>query len=103
MSLKLIEMQVALPRTFDAGKITDQLQQRGQAGFDQATNEMEKKLKKDRHSVIKMEQKEKIRLKDNTSSDVDPFTHDQLNERLNEETLIKEEHPYKGNSIDYSG
>ena len=30
MSLKAIEMQVTLPRTLDAGKIQEQMQQRGQ-------------------------------------------------------------------------
>lgn len=103
MSLKLIEMQVALPRTFEAGKVTEQLQQRGQVGFDQAANAMEKKRKQDRQSVNKMEQKEKSRLKDNARGGVDQLADGQLKDRMNEEASVKEEHPYKGNSIDYNG
>ena len=40
MSLKAIEMQVALPRTLDATKLHDQLQQRGQLINDQANEEV---------------------------------------------------------------
>ncbi|MHC8521813.1 hypothetical protein ACPJHQ_11705 [Rossellomorea sp. H39__3] len=31
MTLKAIELQVALPRTFEAGKVTEQAQQLGQS------------------------------------------------------------------------
>ena len=48
MSLKAIEMQVALPRTLDAGKIQEQMQQRGQnminIANDAVQNESEKNV-----------------------------------------------------------
>lgn len=46
MSLKAIELQVALPRTHDAGRVQEQLQQRSQITQDLATREMQKEIKK---------------------------------------------------------
>ena len=43
MSLKAIELQVAIPRTQDAGKLQEQLQQKSQIGHDLAAREMQKK------------------------------------------------------------
>lgn len=51
MSLKAIEMQVALPRTHDAGKLLEQMQQRGQLQHDLASE-----------SVKREEEKRKIQL-----------------------------------------
>lgn len=45
MSLKAIELQVALPRTHDAGKVQEQLHQRSQITQDLATREMQKEIK----------------------------------------------------------
>ena len=42
MSLKTIELQVALPRTFEAGKLSEQIQQRGQHANDLASIEVRK-------------------------------------------------------------
>ncbi|MEK3886950.1 hypothetical protein [Bacillus sp. FSL K6-3431] len=103
MSFKLVELQVALPRSYDAGKITEQLQQRGQVAFDQVSKEMEDKVKHNRHSVNKMEQKEKSRLKEDTSNEASESLGDPHHQNSKNEVSIKEDHPYKGNSIDYSG
>ena len=51
MSLKAIEMQVALPRTLDADKIHDQLQQRGQHINDQANEDVTKRGEKSKGIV----------------------------------------------------
>ena len=51
MRLKSIEMQVALPRTLDANKLHDQLQQRGQLINDQANEEVKKEVEKQRNFV----------------------------------------------------
>ena len=57
MSLKAIEMQIALPRTQDAGKIQEQLQQRSQVQLDHAAHEVQKQVEKNEHSVVKEERK----------------------------------------------
>ena len=41
MSLKLAELQIAIPKTFDAGKIADQIQQQG--AISQSTRKLPQK------------------------------------------------------------
>jgi len=105
MSLKSIEMQVALPRTMDAGKIQEQLQQRGQNMNDFATIRNQKENEQKRTSVVKQEQKSHVKLsQDNRDGKSDTEEREKSQGKkskvLNEE---KEKHPYKGNVIDFSG
>lgn len=46
MSLKLAELQIAIPKTFDAGKIADQIQQQGAISQSNAQAASEKQLEK---------------------------------------------------------
>ncbi len=104
MSLKSIEMQVALPRTMDAGKLQEQLQQRGQNINDFATMRNQKEEEQKRTSVVKQEQKANVLLsKDDQDSKSGP--EEEKKQRKNAEALTekKEKHPYKGNVIDFSG
>ena len=101
MSLKSIEMQVALPRTLDATKLHDQLQQRGQLINDQANEEVKKEVEKQRNFVIKNENLAHITLhKQKQEHKKDKNEQHSDNEKQN---VKHEHHPYKGNFIDYSG
>ena len=62
MSLKAIEMQIALPRTHDAGKIQEQLQQRGQHLQEHAAQSVTKEDDLKRKTVVKNAQKQGARL-----------------------------------------
>ena len=103
MSLKSIEMQVALPRTMEAGKIQEQLQQRGQHINDFAADRTNKEEKQKRETVVKHEQKANVRLtKDDRHGD--PKENNEApTKKKTSKPLEKEKHPYKGNVIDYSG
>ena len=68
MSLKTIELQVALPRTFEAGKLSEQITQRSQLANDYASLEMERKREHEKNSVKEMEQKDKTLLENGLSS-----------------------------------
>ena len=57
MSLKAIELQVALPRTQEISKVQEQLQQRSQLTHDLAAREMQKEMKKQEATVLKNQQK----------------------------------------------
>ncbi|MBS4189257.1 hypothetical protein KHA94_03355 [Bacillus sp. FJAT-49705] len=105
MSLKSIEMQVALPRTVEVGKIQEQLQQRGQNMNDFAAERIQKEEIQNRNTVTKQEQKEKVNLSnDNRKNDENSRENDNHQENKNKTILKKKEtHPYKGNLIDYSG
>ena len=102
MSLKGIELQIAIPKTFDAGKIAEQKHQQTQLNQDQATARMEQQMIKNSETVLESEKYAKM--------DADADQHDR--ERAEEEErqrLQKEEerkntvHPYKGSFVDFSG
>ncbi|WP_042348883.1 hypothetical protein [Bacillus massiliigorillae] len=107
MSLKAIEMQIALPRTQDVGKIQEQLQQRSQLTHDLAAREMQKETEKKEHTITKYKQKEEVHLKQDHSSQQYEQSHSQHDNKKESaekaEKVIKQTHPYKGNSIDFSG
>ncbi|WP_064093688.1 hypothetical protein [Rossellomorea aquimaris] len=102
MSLKAIEMQVALPRTFEAGKAAQQNQEQNQLLQSAVALEMEKELKKKRQSVKQADAKGDATLhqeksKQKHSSEKSP--------RSDSQAQLKpgNPHPFKGKSIDYSG
>jgi hypothetical protein len=105
MSLKLIEMQVALPRTFDVSKIHEQLSQRGQQMNDQAVQEMQHKEIMLRSTVIKQERKDEAKLNQDGENSKDHREHKENKNKnsQNENHHPIEKHPYKGNFVDYSG
>ncbi|MFE8695157.1 hypothetical protein ACFYKT_02170 [Cytobacillus sp. FJAT-53684] len=105
MSLKSIEMQVALPRSVEAGKIQEQLQQRGHHKNEITTQKSQKEDEVKRKTVIKQEQKGNV----NFSKEKKDHQHDSSKQQGHngsaEEVIIekKEKHPYKGKIIDFSG
>lgn len=102
MSLKAIEMQVALPRTLDAGKIQEQMQQRAQNMNHIANDAVQHESEKKRTSVIKNEQSTETKLsKDEKKHDQDGKNPEHARIQLEEKE--NEHHPYKGTIIDYSG
>ncbi|MBD8068274.1 hypothetical protein [Bacillus sp. PS06] len=88
MSLKLLELQIALPRTHDFGKITEQLNQSGQIVQHQLAEQQKKQIHKESKQVNKKADSSKVSL--------------QLDERSNQETQ-QAHHPTKGKIIDISG
>ncbi|MEK3855088.1 hypothetical protein [Cytobacillus sp. FSL H8-0458] len=103
MSLKSIELQVALPRTFEAGKIQDQLQQRGQTISGFAADSTQEKAEKQRKTVMKQEHKQNVNLgNDGSERQKEAEGHDRK-EDPKKDRNDRENHPYKGKVIDYSG
>ncbi|MCE4048286.1 MULTISPECIES: hypothetical protein [Bacillaceae] len=101
MSLKAIEMQVALPRTYDAGKIQEQQDQRGQLMNNHALQAtLQEELKK-RTSVVKGEEKGNV--SNNNQQDRESADLPKGKKKRTQEELSLPDHPYKGNMIDYSG
>ncbi len=56
MSLKGIELQIAIPKTFDAGKIAEQKQQQSQLNQDLANALTERQTMKTRETVLETEE-----------------------------------------------
>lgn len=106
MSLKVIEMQIALPRTQDAGKIQEQMQQRSQVQLDHAAHEVQKEVEKKEHSVFKEERKPPLQFNAQEGNpDKGPFLKQTKKKKKDEKKAANssQKHPYKGKSIDYSG
>lgn len=98
MSLKSIELQVALPRTIDAGKLQEHIQGRGQLINDYASLSVKKEEWKKEKTVTKQERKDITRFR--KEKDELPFLG---TKKHNEQQILKEKHPYKGAYLDFSG
>lgn len=100
-------MQVALPRTQTAGKIQDQLQQRGQVTQNHLAVQQEKTDEMKRTKTTEMEHTQKKRLNndDESSGSQQSFTEDRQNsdKKKKGKNEVFAKHPYKGNFIDFSG
>lgn len=99
MSLKALELQIAIPKTFDAGKMADQHQQNVIGQQVNANEALKKEMKKKQLQVNDTEKSDKI------TGNKQPQNHE---EDISEENDRKEEkkeaqHPFKGNLFDISG
>ena len=101
VSLKLIELQVAVPRTQDIGKIQEQIEQRGQLSQEQLTVGMQKKDERKRKQVNNNEKNDRATLTLKQTSHMHESQEEP--EMVEDEDEYKQNHPYKGKFIDFSG
>jgi len=100
MSLKGVELQIAIPKTFEAGKMIDQAQQQVLAQQAHANEALKKEV----------ERKQKIV---NTSEGMDEISEDEdaggeyltgIHKKKKKDQQEKQaQHPFKGNFVDFSG
>ncbi|RAK23396.1 hypothetical protein B0I26_101357 [Anoxybacillus vitaminiphilus] len=95
MSLKLVELQVALPRTYDIGKIQEQMAQQSQFMQSQLAASIQKKEELQRRQVTAKEKSSEARWK----KEGNPLQL-QTNKKMK---TAKQNHPYKGTMIDFTG
>ncbi|MCP3739119.1 hypothetical protein [Rossellomorea sp. BNER] len=101
MSLKAIELQIALPKTFEAGKIAEQQQQQSQLAQNYAAEGSAKELTEKRTYVNKNEDKQDVMIAED-SCHRDSVNH--INRKKKQEnSQHSSHHPYKGILIDYNG
>lgn len=102
MSLKSIELQIALPRTYDAGKLQEQLQQRGQLMNDYASLSVKREELKKETTVMKQERKDQLMFNKNDKKG--GYQHQEKEKsKKDQHEKTKEQHPYKGTYLDFSG
>ena len=101
MSWKSIELQVALPRTFEANKVQEQHQQRSQIDQSQTAVAQAKEAEHSRKSVDKQEQKEKAHLSGDQKGSNPHFQ--QKDQEKKQSGKHNSDHPFKGKHIDFSG
>ncbi|MBT2688584.1 hypothetical protein J7I93_10345 [Bacillus sp. ISL-47] len=103
MTLKSIELQVAIPRTIEAGKLQEQLQQRGQTMGGIAAEKTRRDEEKHRSTVIKQEQKQNVNLSKEDKNNRKGRDEPDQKEKQKKDSSKEQSHPFKGQLIDYSG
>ncbi|MFT4413589.1 hypothetical protein ACLM5H_06995 [Fredinandcohnia humi] len=101
MSLKLVELQVAIPRTQDFGKLSEQMTMRGQHMQDYISSQLDKEEKKKRIQVNSKNESENVNIQKEAPSN--PSLRLIQKEQNDGDIERTERHPFKGNFIDIVG
>lgn len=102
MGFKSVEMQIAIPRSQDAGKMQDQMMKQGQQFQDTLTEQQIREELLKRKQVNEYDNVEKQTVKDEEKSRQKSFDK---NEKEKEEIMefTKINHPFLGKNVDFSG
>src|SRR5690625_3545597 len=101
MGFKSIELQVAIPRSQDAGKMQEQMMRQGQQFQETLTQQQLREQVLNRTKVQTAEDVEKKKIKD--EEDSKQQQQQEGNEKENKEKEKSIVHPYLGTKIDFSG
>ena len=101
MSLKALELQIAIPKTFDAGKLAEQHQQNVIGQQIDANEALKKETKKKQLQVSDTEKMDKI--SEHAQHQNQQQNLSEQSKQNQEEKEAQAQHPFKGNLIDFSG
>ncbi|WAA13580.1 hypothetical protein [Fervidibacillus halotolerans] len=102
MSLKNVEMQIAIPKTVDAGKIQHDQNNRALIMNAQTHISVEKNEERKRKTVSKNHETNNLKLKkDGRGNNQSSFSEREIEQQQNAKE--EEMHPFKGKFIDYKG
>ena len=101
MSLKGVELQIAIPKTFDAGKAQEQHQQHVIQQQYHANEALKKEVEKKQLTVNDTEKTNQISDEENDNNRKDDGNR--KNKKHSKDNKTQAQHPYKGNFIDFSG
>ena len=102
MSLKAVELQVAIPKTFDAGKLAENHQQNVIGQQINANEALKKHIERKQLTVNESEQLDSI----HDEEQHDQHEDQQASKKEKKKSVTKEipaKHPFKGNLFDHSG
>jgi hypothetical protein len=102
MSLKGVELQIAIPKTFDAGKMADQAAQLTLGNQAASAEAMNRQLERNRSTVTTSENTEEIHADEDQNHNKEFENHKEKDDNKNE-SQAEVKHPYKGNFVDFSG
>jgi len=97
MSLKAIELQIALPKTFEAGKISEQKQQQAQLHHDLGHEAALKEAERNKRRTLEAAKAAKLKKEDEEKKKRE---REQQKKKKGREK--GKEHPYKGSFVDFS-
>ncbi len=101
MSWRSIEMQVALPRTQDAGKMQEQQMKQNQHFQESLAGVQLKQQLEKRKQVNRSENAEKIKREEKRTNSSEPNEKEQEQQELR--SISKNDHPFLGKRIDFNG
>ena len=102
MSLKGLELQIAIPKTFDAGKMADQHQQNNILQQMHANEALKKEIERKQLSVNESDKMDALKDDDDEQSENDQ-SQTQQNKKNKDQLEQKAQHPFKVNLFDFSG
>lgn len=103
MSLKALELQIAIPKTFDAGKLADQHQQNVLGQQVNANEALKKEIRKKQLQVSDTEKIEKINDNNQKQNHEENLAGEKQQDTGQKNVEQPMQHPFKGNFIDFSG
>ncbi|MEG0448258.1 MAG: RNA polymerase subunit sigma [Lysinibacillus sp.] len=102
MSLKGVELQIAIPKTYEAGKIAEQAQQQSAAQQANANEALKKELERKQTIVNTSEAMDEISEEEEAGEEYIHGTRKK--KKKNKDKQEKQaQHPFKGNFVDFSG
>ncbi len=102
MSLKGIELQIAIPKTFDAGKVAEQKQQQTQVNRELAHALVEKQMLKNKETTTEAEPFAKAD-PDRKEGKDGQGKNEERQMKIKESEEKESKHPYKGANFDTIG
>ncbi|MEK5237976.1 hypothetical protein NST99_19985 [Paenibacillus sp. FSL L8-0470] len=102
MSLKPVELQIALPRTTDAGKVQHGLQHRPAVDQQQLAGQNVKQSSELAHRSTEVDESAEAALRNDDSQGNHAGSQSSSHQQEKQQTSHDAEHPYKGRRIDLS-
>ncbi|MEK5079676.1 RNA polymerase subunit sigma [Solibacillus sp. FSL W7-1436] len=103
MSLKGLELQIAIPKTFEAGKMADQRHQNTILQQMHANEALNRELERKQSTVNETEHLNAVNDEDQEKASQNGQEPVQENKKNKEQLDQKVQHPFKGNLFDFSG
>lgn len=103
MSLKAIELQIAIPKTFDAGKIADQNQQNIINQQINANEALKKEIERKQLAVNESENLDVVDDEEEGDTGNQQAMFSKQNKKKKAQKQPKAQHPFKGNLFDVNG
>ncbi|MEK5231156.1 RNA polymerase subunit sigma [Lysinibacillus sp. FSL K6-0232] len=100
MSLKGVELQIAIPKTFEAGKMADQAQQQALAQQAHANEALKKEVERKQKIVNTSEGMDEINEEEEAGGEYVEGVYKKKKKKQHEKQA---QHPFKGNFVDFSG
>lgn len=103
MSLKAVELQIAIPKTFDAGKQQSEIQLQLHAKQDMANEALKQQIEKNHTLLSETAEQKKLRQDEEKNNKFEHSAKKHKKQEEEEKLENQAKHPFKGSLFDYSG